>query len=638
MKFQKGQICIAVGMAITAMPSVAASTWNGSNGSDYFNQANWSDDGNTATSGSRYILDGTANAALNSGNSESISFLQVGGSNHSATLDISNTNADGSLSVTDKNNEGNAVLIGVGDNAYGKVTLNQPGDISNYAPFSVDISGGSSIIGSGSGSYGELNILSSGKKTENQYMGGQAGWSQNYGGVIGENNGTGVVNVDGGSIAFGTMPSGGGSDPTLYLGSGTGGTGTINVLGGGKLAYNPYDMPGSAGGVILGNDGGIGVLNISGLSADGQEVSRGKISGSLIIGQGEGSSGAINITDNGSLVSSWSNDDGSQQTALGIKGGNGTVSVSGEQARWLVGGYVVGSPSNPNGNGILNVGASSDGGQTGIGSVTISNQGQLVVGSFYYSSFYDSNTGKSYQGVLNEDSIAPSGKIQLSNLTDTNTQGTLNIGGAEHASATAPGEVLADEVNFGSGNAAVVFNHTDTSGDYQFDKDFSYYLPDMSQGSIDYEQSDDNGISSNQIKLDKNTQTDHIKLVSSTEGKGTIKQLSGVTVLGQNQTAFTGETIINGGALVLRNGQLGGTATIQSNQSGVAYLAVDGNTAAFEGTVNIKNGNSILTGNGTVGSVISTNGGTISPGLSFGDDMGTLTIAGNYSANNARLL
>lgn len=181
--------------------------------------------------------------------------------------------------------------------------------------------------------------------------------------------------------------------------------------------------------------------------------------------------------------------------------------------------------------------------------------------------------------------------------------GTLNIGAASGAAATAPGTVTASSgIVFGSGTGKIVFNHTSTA--YTFANSISglgtiesvagttYLTGDLSgfTGAFDIEGGTLSVVTSG-------VQT----LANSLTGSGTMAFTSGTTYLTGDSSSFTGTADVSGTGMLSVNGTLGGTVDV-----------ADGGR---------------LQGSGTIGAVDATSGGTVAPGNSIG----TLSVSGAVS-------
>ncbi|WP_347253206.1 autotransporter outer membrane beta-barrel domain-containing protein [Leminorella grimontii] len=387
-------------------------------------------------------------------------------------------------------------------------------------------------IGSGLNSMGTVSLFGQGKTTTEQTMSNSTLETQEM--RIGVDGGSGVLNVDGSSIVI-DRHSSGNYTTAFSLGDGLNSQGTMNVLSGGKalvsssLGYSPYTEPSA----VIGVNQGRGALNISGsMSSDaGTGKSRAYFGQGLYVGHGADSVGSVQVTDGGRLATMGTIGDPSAIGAyVGVNGGTGSVLVSGEGSEWLVsGGTSIHNTDNRLGH--LSIG------ESGTGSLTLANGGRVSVGWIDYLYDYDPETYASYYDIAFDS--ARLGDLYLGNQADG--VGTLNIGGAENGSAQAVGTVEANSIVMGAGNGTLVFNHTDSSGLYQFDLD----------------------------------------VVSSSHGQGTIKQVNGVTVFNTDRSAFTGKTLISGGTLEVNN-VLGGTVSV-SGSGTLAGIGSVGSTTVERG-------------------------------------------------------
>lgn len=416
-------------------------------------------------------------------------------------------------------------------------------------------------IGAGTGSQGSVNILGSGKSTSEQagyYATIDAGQADL---AIGTAGGRGTLNINGGSLNS-TQHAYGRTTPSLMLGSGLNSVGTINVLGGGKLAHGLGGPMNTLDGIArIGHAGGTGTLTVSG-QVDDDTISRAHFGSGLIVGDGTGSSGRINVTQGGELLTGSACDPcyGTISTLpvqLGVNGGSGYALIdgsgsAGNPSTWRVlGPYSYsGAPVSPGsmefGNpGELYIGAS------GRGEVTVSNGGVLSLGEGAYSYVYDNSDPsqpKSYYTLVNY--FGGSGTLYIAK--DAGSTGIINIGAAQGQAAQAIGAIDAAAIRFGAGTGTLVFNHTSTDG----------YIPLLPQ------------------------------LISGA-GSSNILHLAGVTRLtdvetsGMDQGTFRGTTRISGGTMVIDT-RLGGSV--------------------------IVDGRGTLAGNGRAGATTIKSGGTLSPG------------------------
>lgn len=161
------------------------------------------------------------------------------------------------------------------------------------------------------------------------------------------------------------------------------------------------------------------------------------------------------------------------------------------------------------------------------------------------------------QGKVN----AASGAGIINIATTAGSTGVINIGGETGQAATGAGTIEADTIKFGAGNGTLNFNHTDS--DYAFS--------------------------------------------TALEGNGTLSQIgSGKTTLTTDQTAFTGQTLVQSGILAVDH-KLGGTMDVSGGR---------------------------LQGIGTIGDTVLSKGGVIAAGNA---SLGTLTIDGDYTGKGGLL-
>ena len=169
---------------------------------------------------------------------------------------------------------------------------------------------------------------------------------------------------------------------------------------------------------------------------------------------------------------------GSVSSGMGHVGypSDGQVTVDGANSTWSIPGaflYV-----GDTGQGTLNVtGGGSVSGPTydihignaaaGVGAVTVSGAGSALQASTVY-------VGYSGQGAL---TIADAGAVTAAGPVTLGFYfggtGALNIGAPAAEPAAAPGSLNALYLNTGDGAGALVFNHTDTSGNYAFSQPIS---------------------------------------------------------------------------------------------------------------------------------------------------------------------
>lgn len=153
-------------------------------------------------------------------------------------------------------------------------------------------------------------------------------------------------------------------------------------------------------------------------------------------------------------------------------------------------------------------------------------------------------------------SISPGASGWIDVARNAGSTGTVNIGAAAGQAAVAPG-TLAGDIRFGAGSGALIFNHI--ASDYSFSRTIS--------------------------------------------GAGSIRFLSGTTILAGNSAGFTGATTVETSTFRIAQGaQLGGTLAIGAGGR--------------------------VEGEGRIGATTIGNGGTLAPG-----GTSSLTVAGGLIAN-----
>ena len=195
--------------------------------------------------------------------------------------------------------------------------------------------------------------------------------------------------------------------------------GTVTVDGAGSQWNNPHDMfvgfqgkgtlEVTAGGIVANHTSTIGnsVGSSGAVTVDGAGSQLTNVGGLVV---GSSGTGTLAITAGGSVSS--------VNGIIGYTRGNGSITVDGSGSQWI-------------NQGFLRVGGG------GTGTLTISHAGVVSAPS--------------------ADIAAGSGGV-----------GTVNIGAAATDPAAAPGIFNTPTVTFGAGIADLVFNHTDTSGAYEF--------------------------------------------------------------------------------------------------------------------------------------------------------------------------
>ncbi|WP_274425236.1 autotransporter domain-containing protein [Chelativorans sp. YIM 93263] len=262
--------------------------------------------------------------------------------------------------------------------------------------------------------------------------------------------------------------------------------------------------------------------------------------------------------------------------------GDGSVTVTGTESDWT------------NSEGLFV-------GFEGTGELTISDEGSVSSNDYGYIGYFSNSSGRvtvtgngstlTISDLLHvgssgtgELTVSDGGRVVQSTGIDIaaygNSTGTLNIGAAAGDPAVAPGTLDTPSVTFGSGDGALVFNHT--GADYAF-------APSIS-------------------------------------GEGAINVHSGATRLTADSSGFSGTTTVDRGRLSVI-GTLGGDITVATGQ-----LVVNGSIVTSS-LLAVEDGGA-LGGSGIVGKTTVADGGTIAPGNSIG----TLTVDGDLALSSGSLL
>lgn len=326
----------------------------------------------------------------------------------------------------------------------------------------------------------------------------------------------------------------------LYL-VGQNSSGMLSIAGGGSLA--------TLGEAYLGYRGGSqGTVDVTGAN------SLFSVNGTLTVGNLGGSS--LTISDGGRVTNTAGN--------IALGGGiTSTVLVRGTGSLWdnsgpltIGGNQAFGFLTIENGGRVNSASATLGVGFFSAGTVTVTgagslwaNSGRLIIGNNEVGTLTISNGGTVAAGTY------AGGSANFVGIAGVGSSaGTLIIGAASGAAATAAGRLLANEVRFGQGAGAIVFNHTG--------------LPDGSD----------------------------LEFGAALRGRGAIAHESGTTILSGDGSAFTGTTTVSGGKLIIAN-RLGGSAVVGN-----------GATLAGSGTI----------GSGAASAVTLQSGAILSPGNSPG--------------------
>lgn len=375
------------------------------------------------------------------------------------------TTGNGTVTVSGSNSLWtNNGAMNVAESGIGKMSILDGGEVKNLSGSNVilgrDKTGVGTVIVSGKDS----NAIASTWTTSNiLYVG---------------NLGTGILEIhDGAQVRIAsTIMVGYGSVGTLVPDSTV--SGSILVTGAGSRLQGNHQMTvGNLNpGFLTIADGG--VVNVARWMFIGNAYTGvGNISGgsTLTVGEvltvGNNNSGILNIK-TGSTVKSQNGIIGGNTGSFGI--GNGDVVVNGNGALWEV-------------DNVLTIANS------GMGQISLADGGKVSAGI---------------------------GTVVANNNGST---GTIIIGSSSIGSSVAPGQITTPSISFGAGNASLILNHNDTTGNYTIDS--------VLQGT-----------------------------------KGSIDIYNGITVLAGNNS-YTGNVTIHGGLLQIGNGATQGSmaANITNN-------------------------------------------------------------------------
>ncbi|MFD1259952.1 autotransporter family protein [Entomomonas asaccharolytica] len=575
-------------LSVISSYSVADAIWNGST-KDYKEGNNWSTNTLPDLTVENIIINsGQANLVLDDSYP---GFSQWGGSGNNKLIIGGSASASGMLNVSIA--DGTSYIqpdygstLAVGENGgHGTLTLDTT---TNSNLLNVGISFDNITVGdgvNGQQSQGFINILGSGKNIYQQSMGGQSLASGEL--EVGTNGGSGTINIDGSSLDIsGSLPSVNDGD-VFTLGNGTNSTGTINVLGGGKLAVSVGYQP--ANSAVIGKDGGTGILNISGqfdgfdMIGDPTKVSsRAVFYKGLVVGDGLDSQGSINIKDGGLLITYG-------ETIIGKNDGTGNILLSGENSRWELSGKAstdgVNSSYDWSQDGVLTLGSAG-----GTGTLTIDDGAvvSLGVGRSIYG-YYEDHDNNQYFNSYDYEFVGGTGTFNLTDSADST--GTLILKG----DAGKVGVLDTPQVNFGPGTASVVFNHNDYTGSYEFTPE----------------------------------------LVGSNATNSYLVNNSGITVFNRDTSQFIGHSIVNGGVFEV-NSILGGDMTINNGGTLTGIGTVGSTVLNTGGTIAIGQYNTTTVSTLTINGDYQGNNGTIVFDTVLGNDSSTtdkLIITGDTSGS-----
>lgn len=235
----------SVAVLILASAQISyANEWIGSAGdNDYFNPANWSGGITPVMGEATYLNDGSAYGYVDLADSGFDSVVLVDGVG-------SQIGQSGSLTIdvkTDPQIYSNSIFfntssnqLAVGDNGgNGELTITTDGPLTIYLSVS-DLS-----VGKGTDSKGLVNLISTGKDSNTTHTEPEISYCMscastamlmNVDVFIGRDGGNGTVNLDGFALDFQQRKE-------FIIGTGSGSTGTLNVLAGGKIGDTSESLP-----------------------------------------------------------------------------------------------------------------------------------------------------------------------------------------------------------------------------------------------------------------------------------------------------------------------------------------------------------------------------------------------------------
>ncbi|WP_321940131.1 autotransporter outer membrane beta-barrel domain-containing protein [Paraburkholderia sp. J8-2] len=353
----------------------------------------------------------------------------------------------------------------IGFNGSGTLTVSDGGTV---------VSNSQSYVGYNPGSSGILTVDGHGSSYTNTGFfvvgnGGPAQLNVTHGGAVSSPGGT--LQIGAGSTAT-ALVSGDGSilSAGTFLGVGVsaGSVGTLTISDGGMatsgsgtyLAFNGASggAAPSAGTIVVSNGGLLTspllVVGTSG-TADMQIQSNGivTISGKTIVGAFEGAS-SMEVSGPGATLNVQNNDliVGGQGNGTITVSNQGTVSVTGSGGTFIAGQCGAGLTSFCGNSPV----------QGGAGTVTVTDSGSVLNAGTALT------VGQYGPGMLTIEKGARVVANSVSIAENVGSTGTLNIGAAAGAVPVAPGTLNTGILTFGSGTGTLVFNHTDTSGNYAF--------------------------------------------------------------------------------------------------------------------------------------------------------------------------
>lgn len=538
-------ISTAVLMSAGGNVHAADSNWNGSGiAGDFYDANNWAS-GSVPDSGDNLYFNVLPGAVLQDPIAAgSLNIGSAQGSEGQVTLSTDNQSWSGDLN--------GAIAIGV-NGGTGTLDATNTESSTYYLHFTDGLN-----LGSGLGSTGTINALGNGKSSDFKDASLRL-WlddPSSEGGMLyaGADQGQGIINIEGGSLST----SGG---LTTILGHGIGSMGSMNIIAGGKFVANTYSSQGQNLGLVIGDEGGTGSLNIG--TGTGLDRNIASIYQGLSVGRGSGSNGTVNILGGGKLTSYDSSSEHLNSAinvaAVGVDQGTGKVTIDGAGSIWMVTGEgAVYSESSTIGN--LNLGSN------GKGVITLSNGGELFVGATKTEQVYDNDIGgidrvkSGTQPVYDQRGSIYSASTQSSiGIINFGSDPDKNIGGA------AAGKLFAEKIILGEGETWINFNFDETLKYSSLLPEYAVppsTIPDRAAASPFFD--------------------------NSVQGNGTlnIASYAGTTHLDTALAQLNGVADIYGGTLFADHSDALGTSVIRSRY----HVAIpEGGTLGYANTINLTN-------------------------------------------------
>lgn len=352
--------------------------------------------------------------------------------NVGSDLIVGNT-SEGSLTIQNGGSVTSPSYLYLGNQANGHITVDN-GTLTSERL----------LLGNAAGVQGTLLITNGGIVNTTGAVG-------NAGGIAQVAGSSGTVTLSNNSI-WNTAGS-------IGLGMGDGATGFLNVMSGSTV--NIAGAPG-VGGLFVGNIGSTsqGFVLIDG---PGSAIN---VEAGIYVG-GTAGAGSVTVRNGGLLHSDFSihagGDTWTATTATGtitVTGAGSAMTASQDINIGMMGGGTLN---------VLDQAMVSAGGHFGIGSLSTGVGNVLVSGAGSSVTAAALTVGDAGTGTLtlaNQATFNATGGTTIA--AQAGSTGTLNIGAAAGAGPVAPGQLNSPTLAFGAGTGGLVFNHTDTSGNYAF--------------------------------------------------------------------------------------------------------------------------------------------------------------------------